>query len=119
MDNQSVQPQNLEAERSVLGGILCDNEAIVQVRELISNDDFYLESHRRLFRAMAELADRHEPADLITLSDLLKAKGEIEAVGGSAVIAALAEEVPTAANIAHYARIVKQYSQRRQLINIL
>lgn len=103
----------------MLGGILRDQNAIIQVLELLRPEDFYLESHKKLFHAMAELADRREPTDLITLSDLLKVKGEFEAVSGSANLAALAEHVPTPANIAHYARIVKQYSGRRELIRIL
>ncbi len=118
MDRQTP-PQNLEAERSVLGGILRDNDAIVSVLQLVSAEDFYLESHRKIFRAMADLADRWEPVDLITLSDLLQATGELDGAGGSAGIASLAELVPTAANIAHYARIVKGYSQRRNLIAAL
>jgi replicative DNA helicase len=79
--------------------------------------DFYRESHRKIFRAMMELADRSEPADLITLSELLKGKGDLEAVGGSTYLAALADQVPTAANIAHYARIIREKAILRQLIN--
>jgi replicative DNA helicase len=114
---RKVPPQNLEAEASILGGILLENEAINRVLEIIAPGDFYRESHRKIFRGMMELTDRTEPADLITLSELLKAKGELEAVGGSAYLASLADQVPTAANIAHYARIIREKAILRQLIS--
>src|SRR6266404_5859320 len=114
---RKVPPQNLEAESSVLGGILLDNEAINQVLELLRPEDFYRESHRKIFRAMIEITDRNEPVDLITLSDFLKSKNELEAVGGSAYLAALADFVPTAANISYYARIVREKAILRSLIS--
>ena len=88
---RKVPPQNLEAESSVLGGILLDNDAINQVLELLSPGDFYRESHRKIFRAMTEITDRNEPVDLITLSEFLKSKNELEAVGGTAYLASLAD----------------------------
>ncbi len=109
-------PQNLEAEASILGGVLLDNEAINTVVELVGSDDLYRESHRKIYRAMVELWDRNEPVDLITLSDHLKARGELEGVGGSAYLAELAGQVPTAANIAWYARIVREKAILRHLI---
>ncbi len=114
---RKVPPQNLEAESSVLGGILLDNEAINRVLELIMPEDFYRESHRKIFRAMIGLSDRNEPIDIITLSDSLKARGELEAVGGAAYLASLNDFVPTAANIAYYARIVREKAILRQLIS--
>ena len=113
---RKVPPQNLEAESSVLGGILLENEAVNQVLELLRPEDFYRESHRKVFRAIVELSDRSEPVDLITLSDCLKNRGELEAVGGTAYLASLADFVPTAANISHYARIVREKSILRSLI---
>lgn len=113
-----VPPQNLEAEASVLGGILLENEAIDRVLEIVTPDLFYRESHRKVFRAMMELADRSEPVDLITLSEFLKAKGELDAVGGTAYLASLANLVPTSANIAHYARIVREKGILRNLITV-
>lgn len=114
---RKVPPQNLEAESSVLGGILLENDAINQVLELLRPEDFYRESHRKVFRAMIELTDRSEPVDIITVGDYLKGRGEIEAVGGSAYLASLADFVPTAANIAYYARIVREKSILRSLIS--
>ena len=109
-------PQNLEAEASILGGVLLENDAINTVVELVNSDDLYRESHRKIYRAMVELWDRNEPVDLITLSDHLKSKGELEDVGGSAYLAELASQVPTAANIGHYARIVREKAILRHLI---
>jgi replicative DNA helicase len=114
---RKVPPQNLEAESSVLGGILLENDAINRVLESLTPDDFYRESHRKIFRAMIELADRNEPVDLITLSDFLKGKGDLEAVGGSSYLASIAGLVPTAANIAYYARIVRERAILRHLIS--
>jgi replicative DNA helicase len=113
---RKVPPQNLEAESSVLGGILLENDAINIVVELLRPEDFYRESHRKVFRAMIELTDRNEPVDLITLSDYLNGRGELDAVGGSAYLASLADFVPTAANISYYARIVREKSILRSLI---
>jgi replicative DNA helicase len=114
---RKVPPQNLEAESSVLGGVLLENDAINLVLELLRAEDFYRESHRKIFRAMIELSDRTEPVDLITLSDFLKSRGELDAVGGTAYLASLADFVPTAANISYYARIVREKSILRSLIN--
>ncbi len=114
---RKVPPQNLDAEASVLGGILLENDAINRALEVVAPADFYRESHRKIFRAMIELSDRSEPVDLITLSELLKARGELEAVGGTAYLTSLNDLVPTAANIAHYARIVREKAILRHLIN--
>jgi replicative DNA helicase len=114
--NSRVPPQNLEAESSVLGGILLENEAINRVLEVITPDDFCRGSHRKIFRAMMELADRKEPVDIITLSEFIKSNGDIEAVGGSSYLASLNDLVPTAVNIAHYARIVKEAADKRSLL---
>ena len=114
---RKVPPQNLEAEASVLGGILLENDAINRVLEILTPADFYRESHRKIFRAMMELSDRSEPADIITLSEILKARGELEAVGGAAYLTSLNDSVPTAANIAHYARIVREKAILRYLIS--
>jgi replicative DNA helicase len=100
-----------------LGGILLENDAMNLVLELLRAEDFYRESHRKIFRAMIELSDRTEPVDVITLSECLKNRGELEAVGGSAYLASLNDFVPTAANIAYYARIVREKSILRHLIN--
>jgi replicative DNA helicase len=111
-----VPPQSVDAEESVLGAILLDNTAIDRVTGLLQPEDFYRESHRKIFRAMQALADRSEPADLVTLGDLLRTRGELSDVGGAAYLAELAERVPTAANVTHYARMVRDKAVLRNLI---
>ncbi len=111
-----VPPQNLEAEQSVLGGILLDNLALNTVLELLETSDFYSEAHRKIFSSIIELSNRNEPCDLITLSNILKDQKRIEQVGGTAYLASLVDNVPSAVNIAYYAKIIKEKSILRRLI---
>ena len=111
-----IPPQNLEAEQSILGGILLDNHALNPVLEVLDFKDFYSEAHRRIFRAIVELSDRNDPVDLITLSNLLKEKKQLDPVGGTAYLASLVDNVPSAANVAFHARIVKEKAILRGLI---
>ena len=116
-DMRKLPPQSLEAEMSILGGILLDNEAINRVLETLTPDDLYRESHRKILRAMIDLSDRGEPCDLITLTAALKKRGELEEAGGGAYLYTLADYVPTAANIVYYCRIVKEKGISRKLIS--
>jgi len=109
-------PQNIEAEQSVLGGILIENDAINKVMEILSPEDFYRESHRKTYHALINLSARDEPADLVTLTNELRKVDQLDAVGGASYLASLIDSVPTAANIEYYARIVKEKSILRQLI---
>ena len=109
-------PQNLEAEMSVLGGVLLENEALNRALEFLRTEDFYRESHRKIFNALIILGDKSEPADLVTLTAVLKDRGELEAVGGSTYLATLVDYVPTAANINYYCKLVKEKSVARKLI---
>ena len=84
-----VPPQSIEAEEAVLGAILLDNRALDRANEIVQADDFYREAHRRIFRALNDLDDRRERADVITLIECLKRRGDLEAVGGAAAIAEL------------------------------
>ncbi len=111
-----VPPQNAEAEQSILGGILLDNQALNNVLEVLVANDFYSESHRRIFTAIIELSDKNEPTDLITLTNILKNKKQLDGVGGAAYLASLVDNVPSAANVAYYAKIVKEKAILRQLI---
>jgi replicative DNA helicase len=113
-----VPPQSLDAEESVLGGVLLDMHALDRVVEVMNVDDFYRESHRKIFRAMLALTERGEPIDLVTLTDALKARGELQEVGGATYLAELIDKVPSAANIVHYARIVREKAVLRTLINV-
>lgn len=117
-DIHKLPPQSLEAEMSILGGILIDNDAINRVLELLEPSDFYREAHRKIFRAMLELSDRREPCDLITLTETLKRRGELEGSGGAAYLATLVDYVPTAANIGYYCKIVKEKALNRRLITV-
>jgi replicative DNA helicase len=111
-----VPPHDIEAERAVLGSILLSNEAIYSAIEQLQPEDFYKPSHQLIYKAMIELATKSEPVDSITLQAALKAKDELEAAGGLGTIAEIAETVPTAANVKHYAEIVRNKSTLRRLI---
>jgi replicative DNA helicase len=113
---RKVPPNSIEAEESVLGGILLDNNALDRAIELIIPEDFYREAHRKIMRAIIDLSERHEPVDLVTLSDALRSRNELQDVGGASYLAELTERVPTAANVAYYARIVKDKAILRSLI---
>ena len=109
-------PHNLEAERCVLGAVLINNHAFNQASEIIDSEDFYRDAHRRIFDRMVSLSERSLPIDLVTLKDELGRAGELDDVGGPAYIAGLTDGVPRSANIEHYARIVKERSTLRRLI---
>lgn len=111
-----VPPQNLEAEQSILGGILLENAALNPVLEIMAGSDFYSDAHRKIFGGILELSDRNQPVDLITLSNHLRDKKQLDAVGGAVYLSQLVDNVPSAANIGHYARIVKEKSVLRNLI---
>lgn len=113
-----VPPQSLDAEESVLGGVLLDSHSLDRVVELMREQDFYRESHRKIFRAMVALSERGEPIDLITLTDVLRSKGELQEIGGATYLAEMQEKIPSAANIAHYAKIVREKAVLRGLINV-
>ncbi|MCR4376101.1 MAG: replicative DNA helicase [Acidobacteria bacterium] len=109
-------PHNLEAEKSVLGAILINNQAFNQAAEVIDSDDFFRDAHRRIFEKMVVLTDRNEPVDFVTLKDELTRSGELDEVGGPAYVSALTDGVPRSANVEFYARIVKEKSTLRRLI---
>jgi len=111
-------PSNVEAERSLLGAILLDNAAYNQAASLLAPEDFSLDSHRRLFRRLTDLAEHSRPMDLVTLSEELLRNNELEAVGGAAYISSLTDGLPRLSNIEHYARIVKDKALLRRLIDI-
>lgn len=111
-----IPPQNLEAEQSILGSILLENSAINSVLEFLAPGDFYSEAHRKIFQAAIDLSEKNEPVDLITLSSALKDKNWLDTVGGSAYLASLVDNIPSAANVVNYAKIVKEKSILRGLI---
>ena len=110
-------PQNIEAEQSVLGSLMIDKNAIIKVGDLITPEDFYKDSHGKIYKAMVYLYEHHEPIDLLSLSNRLKETEELKQVGEQSYLASLANIVPTAANIVHYAKIVEKKSILRKLID--
>jgi len=109
-------PQNIEAEQAVLGAIILDNEALPKSLEILSQDDFYRESHRRLYRAILDLFEKNDPIDIVTVSDFLRKSGDLDMVGGVAYLSTLVDSVPTSANIRYHARIVREKALLRHLI---
>src|SRR5581483_12213405 len=107
-------PNNLEAERAVLGALLLDDKAIDYVVQEISPDDFYRPIHATLYETMVELNKRGEPVDAVTLVTELRRRGTLEAVGGPAEIANLSTVVPTSANAVYYAKIVRDRALLRK-----
>ncbi|MDJ0622079.1 MAG: replicative DNA helicase [Desulfocapsaceae bacterium] len=111
-------PQNLEAEQSVLGSILLKDSSFGQVIETLKEEDFYSPAHQIIFKAMVALFEKNEPHDLITLTNYLKDTNELTEVGGAAYLANLTSIVPVTANIASYAKIIRQKSVLRKLIEV-
>lgn len=111
-----LQPQSIEAERSVLGALLISSDSWDSMAEVVAAGDFYRPEHRAIFRQIALLVDRGEPVDVITVADRLLATGELDAAGGHTYIAELAEQTPTASNVRAYAKAVRERSVLRQLI---
>jgi replicative DNA helicase len=112
-----VPPQNVEAEQSVLGAMMIEREAISKVSEILRPEDFYREAHRLIFNAMLELFNKNDAVDLVTVVEVLRRDEKLEATGGIAYVTALANSVPTAANVVYHARIVEEKALLRQLIN--
>jgi replicative DNA helicase len=110
-------PQNLEAEQSVLGGILIDNQAFHKVVDILTDEDFYRPSHGKVYAAMCELASKGDPIDVVTLTAKMKAMGVYEEVGGAAYLAELLERVPTAIHSEYHARLVSDQAVKRRLVS--
>jgi replicative DNA helicase len=110
-------PNNLDAERSVLGAILLDNNALNSAIENLRPEDFFLDQHRRVFTQMIALGEAQQAIDLITLTEELHRRGDLEAAGGAPYLASLADGMPKVSNIEHYARIVKEKALLRNLIH--
>jgi len=111
-----VPPHNIEAEQSVLGGMILDKEAIADAVEIVQSDDFYKEAHREIFEAILSLYDRDQPVDLVTLSEELKKRQTLEAIGGLSYLTSLLAAVPTTTHVSYYAKIVEEKSLLRKLI---
>jgi replicative DNA helicase len=110
-------PQHIEAEQCVLGAILLENDALLKALEILKPPNFYRDAHRKIFDAILALFERNEPIDLLTVSEILRRRNQLEDIGGSTYLATLLEAVPTAANIRHHARMVRETAILRGLIN--
>ena len=110
-------PQHLDAERSILGAILLDNQALNAAIENLRPEDFFFDPHRRVFQQMVALGETQQAIDLVTLNDALDRRGELESCGGTPYLASLVDGVPRSANIEHYVRIVKEKALLRNLIH--
>ena len=118
MAEAKLPPHSIEAEQSVIGGLLLAEEAWEQVADRINEDDFYREDHRLLFRGLADLANTGQPRDLVTLTEWLRNNGILDKAGGATYLGNLAADIPGAANIKAYADIVRERSIMRQLIRV-
>ncbi len=118
IDKLRLPPHSIQAEQSVLGGLLLDNQSWDQVADRVSELDFYRREHQLIFNAIASLTDRSQPLDVITLSEELDREKLLEDSGGKAYLGSLAMETPSAANIRAYADIVREHSVLRQLIRV-
>jgi replicative DNA helicase len=114
---QKLPPQSIEAEESILSTILLDNGTLLDVLEILTAEDFYRTAHQKIFTAIETLFRKAEPVDLITLANALRESNQIEEIGGAAYLARLVDTVPSAVNVAHYARIVRDKSALRRLIS--
>jgi replicative DNA helicase len=116
VDTAKIPPQSIDAEMSLLGAVLIDEEVIADASELVSAKDFYDKRHQIVYAAMIRLYEQHRPVDLLTLTEELKKKDQLETVGGSAYLTELTNYVPTAAHATAYAELVSQKAIRRRLI---
>ena len=111
-----IPPQSIEAEESLLSGILIDNDTLLDVVDIISPEDFYRSAHQKIFSGIVELFSKNEPVDLVTLTNALKERGNLEEIGGATYLATLVDTVPLAVNAKHYAKIVHDKASLRRLI---
>lgn len=114
---EKLLPQNIEAECGVLGSLIIDPEAIVQVADFLLSEDFYRDAHRVIYQTIIQLYEQHEPADYITICDELEHINKLEEVGGASYITSLINQVPTSGNVEYYGRIVERTAILRRLIH--
>ena len=118
VDTLKVPPHSIEAEQSVLGGLMLDNQAFDRVAELVVSQDFYTRTHKLIFEAMTALAEIGDPIDLITISESLEKNNQLSGIGGFAYLAEIAKNTPSAANIDAYASIVRERAVVREMIGV-
>jgi len=112
-----LQPHNREAEEAVLGSLLIDPDAIIRVATFLAPEDFYLERHTWIYEAIRDLHERREPADMVTLTDEMERRGQLNEIGGSAYLSGLINATPTSIHVEYYARIIERTAVLRRLID--
>ena len=113
---RKIPPQQIEAEQSLLGGIMVDSLGLPSALEVLKGDEFYKESHRIIFTVIQDLFERNEPVDILTVTNLLEERKQLESVGGASYVAALTDAMPTSSNVAAYAKIINEKAVMRRLI---
>jgi replicative DNA helicase len=113
-----VPPHSIEAEQSLLGGLLLDNQAFDRIADLVAASDFYRDDHRRIWRHIAKLVESARPADVVTVSESIEASEDKDKTGGAAYLAQLAQNTPSAVNIRRYAEIVRERAVQRRLAQV-
>jgi replicative DNA helicase len=113
-----VPPHSIEAEQSLLGALLLDNQAFDRVADLVNAEDFYRDDHRRIFRHVARLVEANRPADVVTVAESIEASEDKDKTGGAAYLGALAQNTPSALNIRRYAELVRERSVQRRLAQV-
>ncbi len=113
-----VPPHSVEAEQSLLGGLLLDNQAFDKIADLVTADDFYRDDHRRIFRHLSKLIEHAKPADVVTIAESIEASEDKDRTGGPAYLGSLAQNTPSALNIRRYAELVRERSVQRRLITV-
>ena len=113
---RKIPPQQIEAEQSLLGGIMQDGSSLPSALEVLKGDEFYKESHRIIFTAIQDLFERNEPVDILTVTNLLTERKQLESIGGASYVAALVDAMPSVANVGAYAKIISEKAVLRRLI---
>jgi replicative DNA helicase len=113
-----VPPHSVEAEQSLLGGLLLDNQAFDKIADLVTADDFYRDDHRRIYRHVAKLIEHGKPADVVTIAESIEASEDKDRTGGPAYLGSLAQNTPSALNIRRYAELVRERAVQRRLITV-
>ena len=118
IDQLKLPPHSIEAEQSVIGGLLLENEALDKVADILTAEDFYQFDHKTIFQHIAKLIERNRPADIVTVAESLESTAELTQIGGIAYLGSLAQNTPTAANIRRYAEIVRERAIMRKLVTV-
>src|SRR3989338_883249 len=118
MPEPKIPPRDLEAEKSLLGALLIDKDAIIKVVEFLRPEHFYRDAHGDIYEAVLSLYEKGEPADLVTVSSALKKSKKLEGVGGDSYLAELTDAVPTSSHVEHYGKLVHDSAVKRELIAV-